>query len=59
MVLNISTSMTAPLLRPCAIRAKAHNAAMKITQIVCQILRLENVQAKTASCQDAVIVRVR
>src|SRR4029079_14038059 len=33
--------------------------AMKITQIVCQILRIQNVQAKTASSQDAVIVRVR
>jgi L-rhamnonate dehydratase len=32
---------------------------MKITQIVCQILRIQNVQAKTASSQDAVIVRVR
>jgi L-alanine-DL-glutamate epimerase-like enolase superfamily enzyme len=32
---------------------------MKITQIVCQILRIRNVQAKTASSQDAVIVRVR
>ena len=32
---------------------------MKITQIVCQILRIENVEAKTASSQDAVIVRVR
>ncbi len=32
---------------------------MKITQIVCQILRIQNVEAKTASSQDAVIVRVR
>ncbi len=32
---------------------------MKISQIVCQILRIENVEAKTASSQDAVIVRVR
>ena len=32
---------------------------MKITQIVCQILRIENVVAKTASSQDSVIVRVR
>ncbi len=32
---------------------------MKIAQVVCQILRIENVQAKTASSQDAVIVRVR
>ena len=32
---------------------------MKITQVVCQILRIENVQAKTASSQDAVVVRVR
>jgi L-alanine-DL-glutamate epimerase-like enolase superfamily enzyme len=32
---------------------------MKITEVVCQILRIENVAAKTASCQDAVLVRVR
>ena len=33
--------------------------SMKITQIVCQILRVRNVVAKTASSQDAVLVRVR
>src|SRR3954465_12575891 len=32
---------------------------MKITQVVCQILRIPNIQAKTASSQDAVLVRVR
>jgi L-alanine-DL-glutamate epimerase-like enolase superfamily enzyme len=32
---------------------------MKITQIVCQVLRVGRVAAKTASCQDAVLVRVR
>jgi len=32
---------------------------MKITQVVSQILRIKNVAAKTASSQDAVIVRVR
>jgi L-rhamnonate dehydratase len=32
---------------------------MKITQVVCQILRIQNVQAKTASSQDSVLVRVR
>lgn len=32
---------------------------MKITQVVCQILRVPNVQAKTASSQDSVLVRVR
>jgi L-alanine-DL-glutamate epimerase-like enolase superfamily enzyme len=32
---------------------------MKITEIVCQILRIPNIQAKTASSQDAVLVRVR
>src|SRR5207344_3248917 len=32
---------------------------MKITEVVCQILRIPNVVAKTASCQDAVLVRVR
>ncbi len=31
---------------------------MKIVQIVCQILRVPNVQAKTASSQDSVLVRV-
>ena len=32
---------------------------MKITEVVCQILRIPNVQAKTASSQDSVLVRVR
>ncbi len=32
---------------------------MKITQIICQILRVPAVEAKTASSQDAVLVRVR
>ena len=32
---------------------------MKINQILCQILRVESVQQKTASCQDVVLVRVR
>lgn len=32
---------------------------MKITQIICQILRANSITAKTASCQDAVLVRVR
>lgn len=32
---------------------------MKISQIICQILRVESVQQKTASCQDVVLVRVR
>src|SRR5256885_710612 len=32
---------------------------MKITEVVCQILRIPVVQAKTASSQDAVLVRVR
>ena len=32
---------------------------MKITEVVCQILRVPNVVAKTASSQDAVLVRVR
>src|SRR5882724_11418285 len=32
---------------------------MKITEVICQILRIENVAAKTASCQDAVLVRIR
>lgn len=32
---------------------------MKITQVICQILRIESVEAKTASSQDSVLVRVR
>ncbi|MEZ6050969.1 MAG: hypothetical protein R3C02_06175 [Planctomycetaceae bacterium] len=32
---------------------------MKITEVVCQILRVPNVQAKTASSQDTVLVRIR
>src|SRR3984957_7361069 len=32
---------------------------MKITQMVCQILRIPNILAKTASSQDSVLVRVR
>jgi L-rhamnonate dehydratase len=31
---------------------------MKIDQIICQILRVESVQQKTASCQDVALVRV-
>src|SRR3954470_20061631 len=32
---------------------------MKITQVVCQVLRIPNILAKTASSQDSVLVRVR
>ena len=32
---------------------------MKISQIICQILRVKQVAAKTASCQDVVLLRVR
>jgi len=32
---------------------------VKITEIVCQILRIKSVEAKTASSQDSVLVRVR
>src|SRR5215212_6643670 len=32
---------------------------MKITEVVCQIIRIKAVQAKTASSQDSVIVRIR
>jgi L-alanine-DL-glutamate epimerase-like enolase superfamily enzyme len=35
------------------------SCAMKITQVICQVLRIDNVEAKTASSQDAVLVRVR
>ena len=32
---------------------------MIITQVICEILRIESVEAKTASSQDAVIVRIK
>jgi L-rhamnonate dehydratase len=32
---------------------------MKITKVICQILRIENVEAKTASSQDSVLVRIQ
>jgi L-alanine-DL-glutamate epimerase-like enolase superfamily enzyme len=32
---------------------------VKIARVICQILRVEAVQHKTASCQDVVLVRVR
>ncbi|MEX0711320.1 MAG: mandelate racemase/muconate lactonizing enzyme family protein [Pirellulales bacterium] len=32
---------------------------MKITEVVCQILRIKSIVAKTASSQDAVLVRIR
>ncbi|MBY0587281.1 mandelate racemase/muconate lactonizing enzyme family protein [bacterium] len=32
---------------------------MKITEIICQVLRIPHVEAKTASSQDSVLVRVR
>jgi L-alanine-DL-glutamate epimerase-like enolase superfamily enzyme len=32
---------------------------MKITEVICQILRSESVEQKTASCQDVALVRVR
>ncbi len=32
---------------------------MKITEVVCQILRIPQITAKTASSQDAVLVRIR
>src|SRR5438477_2946135 len=32
---------------------------MKISQIICQILRVQKVAAKTASCQDVALLRVR
>ena len=32
---------------------------MKITEVVCQILRIENIQTKTASSQDSLLLRIR
>jgi L-alanine-DL-glutamate epimerase-like enolase superfamily enzyme len=40
-------------------RSSSKANAMKITEIVCQILRIENIVAKTASSQDSVLLRVR
>ena len=32
---------------------------MKITKVICQILRIESVEAKTAGTQDTIIIRVQ
>ena len=32
---------------------------MVITQVICEILRIESVEAKTASSQDALVLRIR
>src|SRR6188508_2234348 len=32
---------------------------MKITEVVCQIIRVKSITAKTASSQDSVLVRIR
>jgi L-alanine-DL-glutamate epimerase-like enolase superfamily enzyme len=32
---------------------------MKITSVICQILRLENVEAKTSGAQDTILIRIR
>ena len=32
---------------------------MKITEVICQVLRVESVEEKTASCQDVALVRIR
>ncbi|QDT50214.1 L-rhamnonate dehydratase [Symmachiella dynata] len=32
---------------------------MKITNVICQVLRSASVESKTASCQDVVLVRIR
>jgi L-alanine-DL-glutamate epimerase-like enolase superfamily enzyme len=42
-----------------ALPDSSSSAQLKITHIICQILRVESVQQKTASCQDVVLVRVR
>ena len=54
--------LPAALLRRAALRTLPplpRLLSMKITQIVCQVLRIENVQRKTSACQDSVLVRVR
>src|SRR5437773_7498221 len=40
-------------------RSSQQCGRMKITQIICQILRVRSVQQKTASSQDVVLLRVR
>ncbi len=35
------------------------SVSVKIIQVICQILRVESVQQKTASCQDVALVRIR
>src|SRR6478609_8316237 len=35
------------------------NACVKITEVICQLLRVPSVEQKTASSQDAVLVRIR
>jgi L-rhamnonate dehydratase len=32
---------------------------MKITKVICQILRIESVKAKTAGTQDTIVIRVQ
>src|SRR5438034_10035831 len=32
---------------------------MKITEVICQILRIPSIIAKTASSQDSIVVRIR
>src|SRR5437763_15670117 len=32
---------------------------MRITHVICQVLRIKNVEAKTASSQDSIVVRIR
>src|SRR5437867_206157 len=32
---------------------------MKITRVICQILRIEDVEAKTAGTQDTIVIRVQ
>lgn len=38
---------------------KGNKPTMRIEEVVCQILRITKVEAKTASSQDAIIVRIR
>src|SRR5207248_1544136 len=45
--------------RPARPQRRDRDRPMKITQVICQILRIPNIQAKTASSQDSVLVRVR
>jgi len=42
-----------------AAKPQHRKTPLQITQVICQIIRLENIEAKTSGCQDALLIRVR